>query len=177
MKLKVLFITVLSCIILFSACTAQPQSDIPKGMQLFSNDFVDYIAYVPNTWKISMSTQTLSAYVSSLDASNVTITAHTLDSLEQSMSLEEYWGKYDSQLKDTFSDLEYVGKTGHFKLGGVKADKYVYTATVTGVKYQFMQAVCINNGTVYIITFTTTPELFEEHTENIEKILNTFEFK
>lgn len=178
MKLKALFITVIAVIMIFCSCTVQ-KSEIPTGMKLFSNDLVDYTAYVPESWIIGMSTATLSAYASSTDASSVTITAHALEAEDVSISLDDYWARYEEQFKKTLSDMKYVGKTKKVTLDGKKANQYTYTATVTDIEYKYMQTVCINNdnNTVYIITYTSTPDNFDTHIDDIGSIVDNFKFK
>ncbi|MBQ4601776.1 MAG: hypothetical protein IJB24_02845, partial [Clostridia bacterium] len=61
-------------------------------------------------------------------------------------------------------------------LSGEPANKYVYTATVTGTTYQFMQIVCIREMTVYVITYTSTPDSYDSNMEDVEKILDNFSF-
>ncbi len=176
MKLKAFFISILAMLMLFTACANDTSnSDIPEGMQLFSNENVDYTAYVPSDWTVDMSTGTLSAYVSSVDASNVTITGAILENT--TMSLDEYWEGYAEDFKETFSDMKYEGEVPTTTtLDSLPANKYVYTATVTGNEYKFMQVVCITKAKVYVITYTSTPDMYDENIEDVEKILDTFTF-
>lgn len=176
MKLKALLISILACIMLLSGCaTGDADLSAPDGMKLFSNDNVDYTAYVPVNWIVDMSTGTLSAYVSSADASSINITAQILESVT---TLEEYWKGYEADFAETFKDMEYVGKApATTTLDGVAAHKYTYTATVTGNQYKFMQIVCIKDTTVYVITYTSTPDRFDGNMEDVDKILDNFSFK
>lgn len=176
MKLKALLISFIAVILLVTGCSSANQSDIeaPEGMKLFSNEHVDYTAFVPLSWTVDMSTGTLSAYVSSADASNVSITAQALSS---PMSADDYWKSYEEDFKATFDDMEYEGDVPTTTtLSGLAANKYVYTATVTGNQYKFMQTVCVNGTTVYVITYTSTPDNYESNLEDVYKILDNFSF-
>ncbi len=86
-------------------------------------------------------------------------------------TVEEYWAYYSADFKKTFPDMEYQKEGENMLLSGKTAKRYVYTATVTGVKYQFMQVVMLDAGTVYIFTYTALPDRYEEHLESIEEIL------
>ena len=175
MKLRSLFAILILTVMIFSGCSGR-QSDVeaPDGMKLFSNEHTDYTAFVPISWIVDMSTGTLSAYVSSADASNISITAQTLESVT---TLEDYWKGYEEDFKATFDDMEYVGEAPTTTtLSGEAANKYVYTASVTGTQYKFMQIVCIREMTVYVITYTSTPEGFDTNMEDVEKILDHFSF-
>ncbi len=174
MKLKALFITVIAILMLLTGCSEASDIQAPDGMKLFSNEHVDYTAFVPAEWIVDMSTGTLSAYVSSADASNISITAQALEGI---MTLDDYWKGYEEDFNSTFTDMEYVGEAPTTTtLSGLPANKYVYTATVTGNDYKFMQVVCIKETTVYVITYTSTPEKYDDNMENVEKVLDNFSF-
>ncbi len=174
MKLKSLFAILILTVMIFSGCAEQSDVQAPDGMKLFSNEHTDYTAFVPVNWIVDMSTGTLSAYVSSADASNVSITAQAL---EAPTTLDDYWKGYEEDFKATFADMEYVGEAPTTTtLSGEAANKYVYTATVTGTQYKFMQVVCIREMTVYVITYTSTPEAYDGNMEDVEKVLDNFSF-
>lgn len=176
MKLKTLFVAVFSLLILFTGCSSETTDEsVPDGMQLLSDENVDFTAYVPSDWTVDMSTGTVSAYVSSVDSSNVSITGSVLEDMQ--MTPDEYWESYKADFETTFSDMEYVGEVPiATTLDSVAANKYVYTATVTGTEYQFMQVVCITGGEVYVITYTSTPDKYEDNIEDVESILDSFTF-
>ena len=174
MKLKALFVLLIISALVFSGCANTSDIEAPDGMKLFSNEHTDYTAFVPVSWIVDMSTGTLSAYVSSADASNVSITAQAL---ETPTTLNDYWKGYEEDFKATFADMEYEGEAPTTTtLSGEAANKYVYTATVTGTQYKFMQVVAIREMTVYVITYTSTPEAYDTNMEDVEKILDNFSF-
>lgn len=175
MKLKIAFaiILVLSTIL----CSCAKDDGVPAGMKLFSGENVDYTVYLPEDWTVDMSTGTLSAYVSSVDSSSVTITAQVLETSKMTMSVDEYWESYKADFESTFDDMEYEGEVPvTTTLDGVPANKYVYTATVTGIKCKFMQLVCINAGKVYVITYTSTPDKYDNNIEGVDSIISNFSF-
>ena len=59
----------------------------------------------------------------------------------------------------------------------LKAKKYIYTATVTGAEYKFMQIAVIKGETVYLLTYTAKAELFDEHLPTVNKIAGYIEIK
>lgn len=81
---------------------------VPAGMQLASTDAVDYKLYVPSHWTVDVSTGIVSAYVSSTDRSNITMTAFNLEGEDITLTPQEYWTRYEQQLLDTFPDLTYL---------------------------------------------------------------------
>ena len=176
MKLKAIITILITTLMIFTGCasTNTGGDNAPEGMKLFSNENTDYTAYIPVSWTMDMSTGTLSAYVSSADASNISITAQIL---KGASTLDDYWKGYEADFKATFGDMEYIGEVPTTTtLAGEPANKYVYTATVTGNVYKFMQVVCIREMTVYVITYTSTPENYDGNMSDVEKILKNFSF-
>ncbi len=92
-------------------------------------------------------------------------------------TVEEYWDYYEKNFALTFPDMTYSVKGENLLLSGIAAKRYVYTATVTGKPYRFMQVVAMKGGAVYIFTYTSTEELFDSHLEEVEQILGYLEIK
>ncbi len=177
MKLKALFAVLILTLTVFSGCSASGTDiEAPDGMKLFSNEHTDYTAFVPASWTVDMSTGTLSAYVSSADASSVVITAQMLGQ-DDPKTLDGYWKHYEESFNSTFKEFEYVGEAPTTTtLSGEPANKYVYTAKLGDNQYKFMQVVVIREMTVYVITYTSTPEGYDANLEDVEKILDNFSF-
>ncbi len=106
-------------------------------------------------------------------ATDSTTDSTTEDSNEKPeiTTAEEYWEYYSKEFEKTFSDMEYVIKGEDMLLSKKAAKKYVYTATVTGEEYKFMQVVMLNAGTVYIFTYTATVENYDTHLSEVEGII------
>lgn len=177
MKLRSLLITILAIMLLLCGCSgssSESETEAPEGMKAFYNEHVEYTAFVPISWNIDMSTGTMSAYYSQSDHSNVSITAEILQSV---ISLDDYWAQYEESFKSTFKKMKYEGEVPvKDTLSGVEANKYVFTAELAGETYKYMQVVCIKDSTAYIITYTSTPDLYESHLDDVYKILDTFAF-
>ena len=175
--------------LLLSSC-AEQDNWIPKGMKKASTEAVDYTLFVPDGWTVDISTGVVSAYVSALDRSNITMIAFNLENEDSDMTIDEYWEKYEGEMRTTFPDMEYASASTEaaeeinedgmnpvsMLLGGFSANKYVYTATVTDVKYKYMQVICIRGGIAYIFTYTSIPENFDTHLMEVDRILETFSF-
>ncbi|MDD4772628.1 MAG: hypothetical protein PHZ09_03390 [Eubacteriales bacterium] len=179
----VLLVVGLIAILLFSC--AEQDNWIPKGMKKASTEAVDYTLFVPDGWTVDISTGVVSAYVSALDRSNITMIAFNLENENSDMTIDEYWEKYEGEMRTTFPDMEMEHESTSAEDGmnpvsmlfdGFNAKKYVYTATVTEVKYKYMQVICIRGGIAYIFTYTSIPENFDTHLEEVDRILETFSF-
>ena len=103
--------------------------------------------------------------------------AETLPSSEGITTPEEYWDYYSAQFSAAFGNMTYETKGENTIVSSIKSRKYVYTATVTGVEYKFLQTVTIKNGTVYIFTYTAKAGEYDSHLSDIDSIIGYLEIK
>ena len=171
---KVRILTVLMAMVLLLCGCSSGSSDAPNGMKALSNDLVDYNLYIPTGWVEDISTRFVSAYVSDNDRTNISMEAFETD--KSDLTPASFWESYRADFEATFSDMELLSSDSML-LGGAAAMKYVYNATVTGDSYRFMQVICIRGVTVYIFTYTATPEMYDTHLKAVEAILSYFSFK
>lgn len=194
MKIKIFLLAICLLITAFAASSCQSKDNwVPKGMKKITTSAVDYTMYVPESWTVDISTGVVSAYVSSNDRSNITMIAFNLENANATMSIADYWAKYEGELLQTFPDMKYTDEvttaetaaetTSDSKyvpvsmvLGGIAANKYIYTASVTGVTYKYMQVICIRGGVAYLFTYTVIPENFDNHLAEAESIVANFSF-
>lgn len=202
-KISILVFSLLLCLSVLTACGGKDDF-VPAGFQRISADEASYRLYVPDDWTAALSTGVTTAYVSDSDRSNVsfivfelddsiinvevggteaasTDTAVTVDpesgEVPKITTVEEYWAYYESEFLKTFSDMTYSAKGENLLVSGEAAKKYVYTATVTGQSYEFMQVVTIKDGAVYILTYTATVDNFDKHLEDVNEIIGYLELK
>ena len=163
---------ILAAVLALAGCGAKQNA--PMGMILASGDVADYSLFVPANWTVDMSTGMTSAYVSEKDRSNVSVTRYAFS--DESMTAEKYWETYSAQYEDIFGELTDV-KVSDTKLGGVDAKQYEFTGKNGDSVYRFLQIICVRNGAAYVLTFTATPEKYEEHTEKVGVIISEFLFR
>lgn len=178
MKIKAFVILIMTAVLLLSGCTAT-DSDVPAGMQLLSNEHVTYTAYVPDTWVVNKPTEATAtpyAYVGSNDASSVSIVANDLTADQMDKTLEELWDSYKADFEANMPDMKYVGEPVKTTLDKKPATQYVYTATIAGTRYKYQQTLCVEEGTLYIITYTSTEDFYDENLDDVEQIIKTFKF-
>ncbi|MBE6650574.1 MAG: hypothetical protein E7613_04595 [Ruminococcaceae bacterium] len=175
------FLVLLSAFLLVITMTAcgEKDSSIPEGMKLPENDIVDYYFYYPETWSLSRNDGMISAYVSEKDSSSVSITA--FNSNQEVTSLDEYLAMdgttYTEKLKSTFLDVEILSDGEETKLHDALARQFVFTANVGGETYKFRQIITFRFDYIYIMTYTSTLEGFDKHTDEVNKIVKEFKFK
>ncbi len=177
MKKTIAFaLTLLMCFALLCSCTTERTKGAPDGMKAIeSSDKLDYNIYIPAGWVQDLSTGAVSAYCSSSDLSNISMTQFNLEELKP---LDEYIAKYTEDLKENLGEFQLSENSPeNILLDGVEARKIEYTAKLVGNEYKYMQIVCINGGTIYFFTYTALTEKYDEHTEDVQKILDNFAFK
>lgn len=158
------------------SCSKQP-SELPEGMALLESDAADFLFYYPQGWTADRNDGMLSAYVSPVDRSNVSVTSFPAD--WDTNTLDDYLTKsaYFDDLKATFSDFEMITDGEETTLGGVPARQYVFTATAAGESYKFRQIMAFLGNYVYVMTYTSTADTFDAHTDEVNRVVEEFRFK
>ena len=163
----------LTAVICFALASCAIDSEAPEGMQRASNDKVAYVLWVPQTWSLGAASEYASAYYSVDDPSNVSV---FFFAPEGNMTVEEYWKSFEEEYKETFPTLELV-ESSTTLLGERAAGKYVFTATVSGDDYKFMQYIAEYGGMIYTLTYTAPIDKYDLHTQEVEAIANNFKFR
>ena len=179
-KLAIFALLAITCILLLSSC--QGDADTPAGMKLASDtELVDYYLYVPTDWQTDMSTGITSAYASTADLSNVSVTS----GFTEESTLKEFWDNTKATFDSTFDEFTVIEEGAEATLGGLAAARYNYTAVYEGEEYQFLQYITVKGSQVYILTYTAkntkSEELgyvpFEKNLDQVLTIVEEFRFK
>lgn len=166
---------VLAVIILVTAMlTSCEESEVkvPNGMQLVTNDVVNYNLFVPDDWTPSISTGAVGAYCSAQDPTNVSVMAWNVDT---TMTLDAWWEQYRTDFDMVFDEFSLIGQE-NTTVDEKAAQKYSYSAKLGEYEYYYVQYACIHYSMVYVITFTSTVENYESHLEDYEEIVSNFQF-
>ncbi len=185
--LKKIIIALFAIILCLGAVSCGDKDDfVPAGYKKASNKNADHTLYVPEGWIVDMSTGVTTARVSKSDTSNISFMSFELDESkfnseegEEKELLDKFWDYYSAEFIKTFPDIKFDEETNgtNMLVSKLKAKKYIYTATVTGAEYKFMQIVVIKGETVYLLTYTAKAELFDEHEDTVLKIAGYIEIK
>ncbi len=177
MRRRISIISTVICLFTVMAALAScspVDAYVPAGMKNISSDVVEYKLYIPESWTADISTGVVSAYCSQSDKSNISMTAFELRDAES--DLVSFWDSYKDTFEKTFSDMEYETEGEDMLVAGNVAKKYVYTATVSGDAYKFMQVTILKDARVYLFTYTATEANYDSHTEEIASILENISF-
>ncbi len=182
-SLALALILTVSAVFLCASCKKQ-DPDAPSGMKKAQSENAGYYIYIPTDWICDTVDGSLltSAHVSDADYTNLTVMAYTGDLTYT--SLTDYFENYKKSLVKIFdtddegnTDFAFVVEGETCLLGGVAAQKYIYTGTVGGATLKYEQVISYYNGDYYIITFTSDIDLFDKHTEDFDLILQNFAFE
>lgn len=149
---------------------------VPEGMQLISNNAVDYLMFVPENWKISVNTGISAAYASETDKASVSTVAFNTDNAD----IDSFWASYEADITSTLGAPVYIDEANKFeecKLDGYDARTYAFLLTSGDVQYRYSETVLIRNGYVYIITCCAEASAFEAHSSEFARVLSEFRFK
>ncbi len=176
--MKKICVVLLVIILAFAVVSCKKEeTDIPDGMFLVENEAAYYDLYLPEGWVVDRNDGMISAHASSTDVgSNISVTSIAVPSGYD--NYREYIDKgMTEHYKSTFPDMQIIEEFTETELDGKSALKTVFTATVGGTEYQFEQVVTTGEKLeVFVFTYTSTPELFDTHKEEVERILNELKF-
>ncbi len=171
---KRIFALVLTLIIIAGALVScsKNEPNVPEGCVEISSEGIGYHFYMVDTWQIGEQNGMTSAMVSEFDTSNVSMMGFDAG---EATSAETYWSQFSEEFTTVFGEMAYEEEGTDTTLGGMDAKKYIYTASIAGKEYKFMQIVCYlqNAGMftsqpeVYVFTYTALPDKYDEHIEDV----------
>ena len=150
---------------------------LPAGMQLASFDEGAYRLFVPQAWVLNTKDGQTSAYVSETDRTNVNMGAYMPE--QEKMSIAEFWELAKADYAEKLSGFTVLeeqiydsakDENWEILLGGRIADRFVFSAEVDGVTYRYCQYVCAYASMFYILTYTSTADLYDTHLGELEQI-------
>ncbi|MBR6682228.1 MAG: DcrB-related protein [Clostridia bacterium] len=173
---KTLFVAII-LVITALLCSCGENTEAPAGMKAVeSSDDLNYNFFIPDAWTQDLSTGAVSAYYSTGDTSNVSITTFNIDDYEK--TLDDYVNEYMTGLDENLGEFTLIeGYPQNTLLGGFGASKLEYTATFSGTGYKYMQILCIYRGNMYVFTYTSNAEKYDSHLEEVNVMLDNFSFK
>ena len=188
---KILSIFIILATLLTLASCSRETGEAPIGMKNAAGKANDFYLYVPDDWIVNTSDTDLmaSARASENDSSNITMIGYA-DVDNQYASIESYWEYYVEELENRVFDKVKDSETGEEKssftltnegenvlVNEKAAKKYEYRGKVSGIDLCYMQIIIKKDNVFYIFTYTSTPELYTMHEEEVNTIIKFFEFK
>ncbi len=181
-------VILLSCAMLASCGSDKDEDGTPKGMKLISAESASYKFYVPTTWQADVASGATTAYYSLTDTSSVSVMVFTLENSDSDVS--DWWKSFLSDFKNVYNDFELISEE-EAVLDGAAAAKFVFTGSLvhkdekSGAEdketFKFMQVAAVktkklSSPEVYVITYTSSPEVYDDHIEEVTKMVDEFRF-
>ena len=76
----------------------------------------------------------------------------------------------EEEIEQVFDNFELESEE-NTTIDGLYAKKYVYTASLGGFDYRFLQAAAIKGTSVYLFTYASTAENYEAHLDDVNSML------
>ncbi|MBE6584363.1 MAG: DUF1795 domain-containing protein [Ruminococcaceae bacterium] len=149
---------------------------VPEGMKLISTDERAYRLFVPTAWKVNVRTEASAAYVDEADGTRTNVSAQMYMTGDESQTVEQYWTLCEQSYKKLFDSYTLVSSEG-ITVDGAKAGKYVYDVTTGGNNYRQMQVIVKKGAMFYVITYTASPEFFDAHIAEVQKMIDSFDIR
>ncbi len=170
MKRIVAVLLLLLLIVSLAACSKD--NGTPEDMKNVAMENDKFYLYVPETWVEYRG----GATAPNADGSSVLATTYLMEEGHTPESLFEE--ELLPSIKAAFTDLELIEDLcEETMLGGIDAMQYVYTASMGNQTYWFMDVISIHKGFAYRVTYTSTPEHYADHLDDIEQICREFGYR
>ena len=150
-------------------------AEAPAGMVLVSNDDVAYRFYAPESWEVSFEQEIFAAYCKE-DRSSVSVIPYMPE--EENMSVAQYFSICQNQMVDVGGAESFaLISEEETKLGGRDATAYIYTYKIGDKIYQYKQIIAVYRSMLYSMTYTSVPENFEAHLDDVNAMVEAFAFR
>ena len=180
-------LAVISCALL-SSCGSESEDGVPKGMKIASAESASYKFYVPTSWQCDVASGATTAYYSITDTSSVSVMVFTLENSDSDAS--DWWKSFEADFKNVYTDFELISEE-EAVLDGAPASRFVFSGALvhkdeksgeeTKDVFKFMQVAAVKTKKlsapeVYVVTYTSSPEVYDSHIEEVNKMVEEFRF-
>lgn len=168
---KILLLLILAGLALSMASCGSDDGEYsaPAGFMTASDESADFYFYVPDDWTVDYTTAAAGAYFSAEDPSSVSVMAWELEYTDT--TVDEWWELNQGEIESVFQNFT-LESSENMTVNELYAKKYIYTATLGDFDYKIMQVACVKNATVYLFTYTSLPENFDTHTDDVNQMLD-----
>lgn len=147
--------------------------ELPAGMQIASGSEVEYLLFVPSSWKVNLSETVCTA--NAPDGSSISVVPYLPSG--EGISVMEYFEKSEEMMQKTSGGRYTRLSESEITIGGGKALQYEYEYTVGGVTYRYLQVVVGYRNMIYNLTYTALPQNFEANRADVESMIAAFLFR
>ncbi len=178
---KILLRTLLlltAAVLCLSAVSCQNKVDVPDGMQLCSEDHLEYYFFVPTSWVDNTVSGSTSAFVTS-NGKHVVSVLVTSYVPEEALDIAGYWDICEEEYVKVFDNFVLISPAEGTEttVSDMNATEFVYTADLAGESYKYNQTIFVHNGRFYTITYTATPDSYDTYLSDLAAMKANFTFR
>lgn len=148
----------------------------PEGMKLISTNERAYRFFVPVDWKVNVRTQATAAYVEEEDGRRSNVSVQMYMTGDETQTVDQYWELCKKSYGEIFDTFNQVSAT-EIQMSGISARRYVYDVTSGDQSYRQLQAIVKKGAMFYVVTYTASPEAFDSHIADVDKMIEKFEIR
>lgn len=143
------------------------------GYKLARGDADDFDFYVPQSWTVSMTEGTVAAYCSPADPSSISLMPGELEHADSTP--DDWWAAYESEFSSIYTDYSLI-EAKDDSLGGCAARTFVFSGKLLDNEYHFEITAAVRSGRIYMLTFTSTPDKYENHADTLADVKEFVKF-
>ena len=144
----------------------------PAGYKMASGSQYEFRFFVPDSWSVDVGAAIPSAYYSATELSNVSLNSFMV--MEGVKNGKQYWEAFKSNYDYSLTE---ISVTENIKMGGFDAYAVEYTTEIAGFDYQVKQVFITTSTMIYIFTYTSDAEHYALHLDDVNAMIEVFEFK
>lgn len=92
-------------------------------------------------------------------------------------NLDDVVKEAKSAFEGAFEGVKYIGETEKIVVGGIEAQKMIFTCKISGMQMKYEYVYLFAGGKVYAITFGDLDDTFDSLSSDYEQILNDIKFE
>ena len=166
-------LAVLAALIAVTALASCGKKVEHAGYKLAAGEADDFDFYVPQSWTVSMTEGTVAAYCSAADPSSISLMPGELEHADSTP--DDWWATYESEFSAVYDDYNLI-ETKDDSLGGTAAKTYVFSGKLLDTEYHFEITAAVRSGRIYMLTFTSTPDNYENHADTLADVTEFVKF-
>jgi len=173
MKIKRILALICACLTVLSLVSCNKTEEVPEGMKKISDDSVAYDFFVYTHWLVDDGV-TDCAYFSESDRSNVSMSSYFPDASHE--TVQDFYNATIATYKRDFNNFTII-EEGTTDMHVFDAYQIVYTFTFGETTYKVYQSMTLRDTVMYMFTYTSSPELYDVHIEEVLKMLAELKFR
>ena len=144
----------------------------PDGFKMASGSKYEFRFFVPESWDVDVRAAIPSACYSATELSNVSLNSFLV--MENIKNGKQYWEAF----KESYDyELTEISRNENAKMGGFDAFEVEYVSKIADFEYHIKQVFITTSNMIYIFTYTSDAENYALHMDDVNSMIEVFEFK